>query len=362
MIIKVSNKKQLNKFIFLVKDLYKDNQHFVCPIFSALKKELNHEVLKTNNYTALLCYQNSTLCGRIMYTTDVSKHKGKTVGYFSFFDCIDNIDVAKELFEYMENDLKGKVGYIEGTFSPYDPDTRRGILVKGFDQPHTMLTSYNYEYYNTLLEGCGYQKAFDTYSVKCPLDTNQLSRLERIANISHNRYRIKIDNLNKKNIEQDILDVHKIFEEATTEINYQEAPSIDTIKGFLKSFSFFIEPSLIKIAREIETNEPVGFCLTLLDINQIFKKTKGKLNIFTFFKLKKKITQARGMLQYVIPKYQTKGVFAHLFYEGQKSLKKLGITYFEGGTILEENKASWLPLVNMGGEISKIYRIYGKEI
>ena len=77
------------------------------------------------------------------------------------------------------------------------------------------------------------------------------------------------------------VDVHNIFSNATNEINYQDPPSIDTIKSFLKSFSFFIEPELIKIARENTTNKPVGFSLTLPDANQIFKKTKGKINMNT---------------------------------------------------------------------------------
>ncbi len=362
MIVKVLDKSQLKKFIYYPKDLYKDSKYFVCPIFSALLKELTHEVLNTNKYTALLCYNDNKLVGRLMYTIDVSKQKGKDIGYFSFFDCVNNIDVAKELFNCMEEDLKGKVDYIEGTFSPYEPDTRRGILVKGFNEPHTMLTSYNYEYYPLLIEKMGYTKAYDTYTLKVDVNTDRLEKIERIANISKTRYGIRIDNLNKKKIDKDIEDVHKIFMEATTEINYQEAPSIETIKGFLNSFSFFIEPTLIKIAREKDTNRPVGFCLVLPDANQIFDKTKGKIKPLTFLRLKKKITRARGMLQYVIPEYQTKGTLAQLFWEIKKSVTKLHINYFEGGTILEENPSSWQPFVNMGGEISKIYRLYGKEI
>ncbi len=362
MIIKVSDYKNLKKFVYFPKTLYSSSKEFTPPIYSSVLKELKERVLKAKDYTALLYIKDGKALGRILYTVNTSKQLNKQIGYFSYFDFVNDKNVVKSLSNFMINELKGKVDYVEGSFCPYDPDTRRGVLVKGFNEPHTFLTSYNFTYYQTLLEECGFIKAYDTYTVKILDWEDAFLKSKRIAELVNKRYKIKVDNLNFKNIDRDLKDVHLILNEATNELIYQDAPSMELIESFVKSLKFFIEPKLVKIAREQETDTPIGFSLTIKDVNEILKKTNGKINLFKFLSMKNKVKRCRGMLQYVIPKYQNKGVIASLFYETGKTMKELNLEYFEGGTIMETNPNSWQPFVNMGGEISKIYRIYGKEV
>jgi len=362
MIKKVADKYDVISFVNFIKDLYRNDEHFVFPILSTLKKELVREILIKKLYTGLLCIKNNKITGRILYTISDSKQKHKKIGYFSFFDCIDDYKSAKELFSAMEDDLKGKVDYVEGTFAPYDPDTRRGVLVKGFEEPHTFLTSYNYPYYGDFLEKAGFVKAYDTFTLKIPLFGKNEEAIKLLAERAQKNQNLRIDNLDIKNIDRDINDIHEILKIATFELNYQDAPSIELIKKVVKNLKFFLEPKLVKILRENDTNRPLGFCLVLLDFNQIFQKTKGKINVFRLFWGKKRITRARGILQYLIPEYQGTGAFTLVFWEIYQTLKELGIDYFEGGTIMEDNKKSVGSLLKTGGEISKIYRLYGKEI
>ena len=175
------------------------------------------------------------------------------------------------------------------------------------------------------------------------------------------RFDIKVDSLDYSRFDRDVADVAKIFASATTEINYREAPSVETIGRLAKKMRLFINPDLIKIARD-KNGEPIGFCMCLPDFNQLIRKTGGKLKPLTFIFGKKKITAARGMLQYVIPEYQGKGIIGVLFEEIYRSFEKYGITEFEGGTIMEDNKKSIGVLEKFGGKITKVYRLYKKEL
>lgn len=284
------------------------------------------------------------------------------IGYFSYLDFIDDFSVVEELFTAMEQQLASKVSYIEGTFTPYDPDTRRGVLIKGFEEPHTILTSYNHPYYQEHLERYGFTKAFDTFTLKIPLSEKGYQTAKLLGERLLKTYDVRVDNLDKSNLERDIADVHIILKCATFELNYQEAPSIEMIRKVFNSIKLIIEPKLIKILRENGTNRPLGFCLVLPDYNEIFKKTKGKINIFDFIFDRKKIKGARGILQYLIPEYQGSGLWALVFSKVFETLKELGMNYFEGGTILEDNKKSVGSLMKTCAEITKIYRLYGKEI
>lgn len=363
MIKTVTTKAELQQFIYFIKTLYKDDPHVVYPLFFALKKELKEEVLVKQTYTALLCLQDDAIVGRILYTTDESKKQGKTIGYFSFFDVINDANVAKELLDYMEQDLLARgIDYVEGTFSPYDPDTRRGVLVKGFDSDPVIFTSYNYAYYPTLLETAGYSKAIDTVLLNAFASDKAIKRLNTASKYFLRSHDVRVDSLNFKNLDQDMADVHTVLVEATNEIIYQDAPSMDLIEQAARQMKMFINPNLIRIARENGTNRPIGFCLVLPDFNQVFKQTDGRLRPLKLLFGKRHITKARGMMQYITPDYQNTGLIGHMFKVIADEFERIGITEFEAGTMMEDNPKPINAFKKFGGEIIKVYRLYGKDL
>lgn len=363
MIKKVDTKKDLFRFIHFVEQLYKGETHYIFPLFHLLKKELTKEVLDKKNYTALMSLDGKKLNGRLLYTFDYSKHKQDKIGYFSFFDSIYDIAVVKELFDFMEEDMRNNgITYSEGTYTPYDPDTRRGVLVTGFDIDPTLFTAYNYEYYGSLLEQYGYEKVYDTHSLGIVMTSKTIQLTSSLNTNFQNRHDVRVDSLNLKNLNRDIDDIHKVLEIASTEINYQDPPSINVVRDVAKNMKMFIEPEYIKIARENATSEPVGFCLVLPDYNQVFKKTKGRIRPLTFLLEKRKITKARGLMQYVIPKYQNTGLIGSMYHSIYKHFDNNGITDFEAGTMMEDNLKALNSFNKFGGKIIKTYRIYGKEI
>lgn len=363
MIKEVQTKAELKQFIYFIKTLYKDDPHVVYPLFFALTKELKEEVLVKKEYKALLCYRKNDIVGRVLYTTDESKKQGKEIGYFSFFDTIEDQDIATELLDYMEQDLLSRgIDYVEGTFSPYDPDTRRGVLVKGFDSSPVIFCSYNYPYYATLLEGSGYSKAIDTVLLNALSGAKSEKRLNTVSKYFSRGHDVRVDSLNFKDLDKDLKDVHQILIEATNEIIYQDAPSMDMVENAARQLKMFLNPDFILIARENETNRPIGFVLVVPDFNQLFKKTKGRLRPLRFLLGKKHITKARGMMQYIVPDYQNTGLIGHLFKAIYDAFQEHGITEFEAGTMMEDNPKPINAFKKFGGEIIKVYRLYGKEL
>ena len=80
---------------------------------------------------------------------------------FSRFDCIDDQEVAKALFEAVEAWAKEK-GMTElcGPLGYSDLD-REGLLVEGFEENSTFEEQYNYPYYGKLIENEGFEKDVD---------------------------------------------------------------------------------------------------------------------------------------------------------------------------------------------------------
>lgn len=364
MILTVETKHDLKRFIYFAKDLYFDDPHYIYPLFSILFKELKHEVLETSNYTSILSLDaNDKIQGRLLYRMEHNPKTDQMICYWSYFDVIDSNEVTTELFSYMENDMKSHhVFYSEGSFIPYDPDNRRGILVQGFDEDPVIFTSYNKPYIPQLLENYGFTKSRDTYSLHTEDSKTGAKRLESFSKFFERKYSIDIDYINFKAIDSEIRDIHEILTDADHDIIYQDVPSIDLINSVAENLRMFLDKRIILIAREHETRKPVGFFFCLLDYNQVFKKMKGKIRPLKMLLGKRKITKVRGMMQYVIPQYQKTGLIGYIYNRIYQEFMNMGITDFEAGTIMESNKDALTTFSMFGGTIGKIYRIYGKEV
>lgn len=359
----VTKRRALKRFIHFTADLYRSDPFYVQPFFNFLEKELGELVLKHKTYIALLSMDGEVVRGRLLYTFDSSKDQLRPTAYFSFFDAIDDELVAKELFSSMEDDMrKNGIVYAEGTFAPYDPDTRRGILIDGFGLDPVIFASYNYPYYGRLIESAGYTKAYDTFSLKVNVDAQSEKTLKTISQLVARRHDIRIDPIDFHYIDRDINDIHTVFKNATSERNYQDAPSIELIANVAKNMRFFLDPLLVRIARENVTNEPVGFALAILDYNQLFRQTKGKFRPLWLLLNKRRITRVRGMLQYVVPKYQGSGLIGAIYAKIYEQFASLGITALEAGTMMEANLKPMTAFNKLGGVVEKTYRIYGKEL
>jgi GNAT superfamily N-acetyltransferase len=279
------------------------------------------------------------------------------------FEVIDDLSITKALFDYVYKDMTDHhVKYLEGTFTPYDPDTRRGILIQGFEEDPALLTSYNFDYYQKHLETMGLEKVFDTLLLDGGhIDQKNLKLLNRLYTYTIKHQKIKIDYIDTKQIDKEIDDIAKIMSESDNEIIYQDSPSKAMLYEAFNQMKHFINPDFVTIARELETNRPIGFAFVLPDYNQVIKKTKGNILLFPFVN-KKKIDKAIGKLQYVIPAYQKKGIMAAMYYKVIDQLLKHNIKSIDMGTMMEENYQAFHHFKRFGGHIKKVFRIYGKDI
>jgi len=360
---KIETIKDLNLFFTFSKNLYKENPHYIPPMYMVIKKELKKLLFIEKTYQALLAINHGQVVGRILFTYDLSKHKNMKICYFSMFESIDDINVSTSLFDYIYNDMKNNsVTYLEGTFTPYDPDTRRGILIKGFAEDPALFTSYNPAYYQKHFESLGFDKAFDTLLLDGGnIDEKNFKLLKRLYDFTVKGQKIRIDYIDIKQIDQEIDDIFEVMSASETDVIYQDSPTKDMLYQAFVQMKSFINPKFITIAREIETNRPIGFAFVLPDYNQIIKKTKGHVLLFPFIN-KKKINKAIGKLQYVIPKYQKKGIMAAMYFKVIDQLFKQNIKSIDMGTMMEDNYQAFHHFKRFGGHIKKVFRIYGKDI
>lgn len=366
---KVETQKDLMTFIKLPWKIYKNDPNWVPPLLMDRKHILDKKgnpFFQHAKADYFLAEKNGELVGRIAaIKNDLHNevHKDKR-GFFGFFECINDQEVANSLLDTAKKWLKDEgLNEMMGPASPSSND-EWGSLVDGFDDSPRILMPYNPAYYNTLFENYGLKKAKDLVAYKLEHDkVLSTGKIKRVAEIAAKRAGLKISSLNMKDFKGELDKVKLVYNQAWAP-NWGFVPLTDAeIDAMAKDLKMLAEPYIVLFG-EIE-GKVVGFSLVLLDYNQIFKSMNGKLLPFNFLKLytqKKKMTWCRIITLGLIPEYQKKGLDAVFYYEIVTRAHDIGIDLGEASWILEDNEMMNRGAEAMSGELYKRYRVWNLNI
>ncbi|RKX69277.1 N-acetyltransferase [candidate division TA06 bacterium] len=238
-----------------------------------------------------------------------------------------------------------------------------GLLIKGFNMPPMVMMTYNPQYYESFIEKYGFKKAKDLYAYYIDLHEKMPERFERLMKRVKERKRFILRKINPKKIEQEIATIFHVYNQAW-QYNWGFVPmDEDEFHHTANELKKIADFDLLFIV-EID-NKPVGFSLSLPDINQALIKANGRLFPFGWLKLLlafKKIDRVRTITLGIVKKYKDLGIDLALYYETIKNAIKKGCGRGEASWILEDNMKMRRPLERMGADIYKIYRIYDKKL
>jgi ribosomal protein S18 acetylase RimI-like enzyme len=121
-----------------------------------------------------------------------------------------------------------------------------------------------------------------------------------------------------------------------------------------------IDPSIVLIASD-RAGRPIGFAITLPDINVLLRGLSGRLLPFGWLTL---ITGIRKLRQYrmwaigVVPEYQRRAVDALLYRTTYEALYPRGGVRLEANYVLEDNAPMVNAMRNLGLTQIRRYRVY----
>ena len=365
----VNNIKLFEDFYKVSWNVYKNNKYWVPPFLNEMKSFFNKKELF---WTHALCklfiaYKNNIPVGRITAFVDYEyiKTNNKKVGFFGFFECVNDSEIALSLLNEAEKWLKGKkLNYLIGPVNGR-VDIGVGFLIKGYNSTPYLMANYSLDYYNNFVEEFGMKKLKDLVSYNIKL--NKRISEQKIIDTA-NKYEkmgIKIRKYNrflhKKEMEWWIDLLMNEFKDhwGYTSISYEEVKSRFGIKQLI----WIVDPPLFLVAEK--DNKPIGFRWSLPDYNLLFKEFGGKLGALHFLHTitnRKKIKRGRFIIMGIKKEFRGKGIGTCLNYKTILEMKKRGYLSAEYGWIDENNIASRKAGEKIGGELNKIYRVYEKNI
>ncbi len=298
--------------------------------------------------------------GRIVATVN-NRHNEfhkENIGFFGFFECVEDQEIANALFDKAVEYLRNmKVDLVRGPANLTSNDDW-GLLLNAFDAPPMVMMPYNPPYYRELIENYGFKKVMDLYAYW--QNTDDVSdKAGRVAEKIKSRSKVSFRKINIKDWDNEVKRIRRIYNEAWS-LNWGFVPMTESEFNHLaKDLKMILDPDFIIIAED--GDRPVGFSLTLPDVNQALKKINGKLLPFGIIRLLynlKKIKTVRVITMGLIPEYHKKGLDSVLYFETLKAGKRKGIIGGELSWVLETNEMMNRIAQSLGARIYKTYRLY----
>lgn len=344
---KVQTKRERKDFLNFPLKLYKACPYFVPPLYMDEKKIFSKSYFynETSESVFFNAYDGGKMVGRIsgiLQKASNEKWKQKRVR-FTRFDCIDDDNVAKALFDALEKWAKEKG--MEELVGPlgYSDFEREGLLIEGFDQLSTFEEQYNYAYYQKLIENRGFAKEVDWLESKLYAPKEIDPRIQRIVSIIMKREGLRV--LHFDNIDQ-ILDNYadQFFElvDQTYDKLYGTVPFIPAQrKDLITGFKLLLSPYYIRLIVDKE-DKLAAFGLCFPSISKAIQKSMGHLTLpclFRILKAKKNPEIIDLGLIGVVDKYRNSGVSWAILLEIMKMLKDGKVQHCETNLNLEDNLA-----------------------
>lgn len=368
--IDLQNGAEKKLFVNFDREIYKDNPHWVQPLRMDVNGRLDvkkHPFYNNAKIQCFMAYLHGKPVGRIaaIQNNQFNQFHNCKTGFWGFFECINNQDVANALFN------EAKVWLIERGLEtmqgPVNPSTNyeSGLLVEGFDDPPKIMMTYNPEYYVSLVEGFGLKKAMGLLAYRFEKDeVLKNEKFLRVKDIARDRSKVSVRPINLKNLKHEVEIIKKIYNKSW-ENNWGFAPMSDEeINLMADELKMAVDPGFFPFLVN-EKGEEVGMALALHDFNYIFKSFNGNLFPFNFIKLftkKKEIKWMRVVLLGILPEWRNKGLDSLLYYELIKTGMERGLLHAEASWILEDNPAMNRGIAVVNGKVYKRYNIYEMNI
>lgn len=314
-----------------------------------------------------IAYKNGKPCGRIAAIIDrlYIKEENETIGFFGFFEVIEDYDIASALLNTAKKWLKEKGmkkmrGPIDGRV-----DVRCGLLLSSFGEQPFIFASYNPEYYVNFVEKYGMKKCRDQIvyylDLSPPIPQYLKDAAENVEKLG-----IKIRGFNRLRANSEIeWWVPLMMKTFSFHWGYINVPEEEVKTRFgVKQIRWVADPGLFLVAEDTEGN-PIAFKWTTPDFNQVIKQFNGHIGLLgylNFFLLKRKINRGRLNFVGIEKKWQGKSIGSAMNYYTLLEMKKRGYSGAECGWIDEKNVASLRTIEKTGAKYQKRYRVYDIKI
>ncbi len=369
----VATSRDLNRFLQVPWGIYGDDPQWVPPLLLDQKEFLNarkHPFYLHGAAEKFIALRDGVPRGRVLVSDDprYNAEHASNLGCFGMFESADDPEMAQALIEAASGWLKARGR--TSIMGPIDYSTNYtcGLQVEGFHSPPRVMDNHNRTYYGPLLESCGLTKAKDMFCWWFNDPKDMVAMWKERADRIIKRGKIAVRAFNERDFNAEVQRCNMVYN-TSMEKNWGfvslTGAEFRYMAGRLRELA---DPKMVLLA-EVD-GQPVGFSITLPDINEAVRPLNGRLfpyylpiNLIRFLWRKRRIRTARVMVLDVLEKYRRRGIAEMLILATLDHGKnKLHYTGAELGWTLEDNHLVNRTIEAVGAKRHKVHRIYEKGI
>ncbi len=356
-------------FIQFPYDLYRDTDVWVPPLRIDAAKLINpkkNAFFEHGDMQLFLARDNAgRVIGRIAAIKNGMhlKKYDDGVGFFGFYDVVEDAAVSKALFDTAADWLRGQgLRAMRGPTNPSMNDVA-GLLVDGFDKQPAILMPYNHSWFEGFLLEYGFERKMTMWAYYAHTKFFNKEKMARGIALLKRRYpTLAIRQLKMDRFEEEARLILDIYNDAWSD-NWGHVPMTDAEFAQLASDMKQIIDERVVVFAEIE-GEAVGFAVLLPDLNYAFKTIpngrllpSGLLKLLTIAK-SGVIRETRLPLMGVRKAHQGKAIDTLLVHEIVVKSLEVGILAAEMSWVLDSNRVLINSLESMGGVVEKEYAMF----
>jgi hypothetical protein len=293
-----------------------------------------------------------------------NRHHQDRVGFFGFFDAIDDPEAAAGLFEAAESWLRGRG--LTASRGPMSPSMNHecGLLVDGFDAPAVMMTAWNPPYQGRLVEAAGYSKVQDLIGSYMSAQVELPERFVRLGLRTQARTSVTFREIDTRVLEKEARGVYDLYCDAWAGNWGFVPPSWEDFWHTAKDLKSVLATRYSFVAEV--GGEVVGFWMVAKDVNRVLRRIpSGRLwpwNVVRLLLGIPRVTNHRVVLLGLRRSYRNRGLLPLFAYEAVRRGRAGGEEGAEASWILDDNEALVGPLSAVGYQPYKRWRIYQKAL
>jgi hypothetical protein len=304
-------------FLLLPLDIYKGNPTWVRPLDKDIQKVFDpkqNRFFSHGQCTRWILWneEKTKVIGRVAAFINERTAKSDKVGGLGFFECIEDKNAAFILFDTCKAWLLEKgMEAMDGPINFGEKSEWWGLLVEGFDRSPLYQMNYNPPYYRAFFEEYGFQLYFNQYNYGLVVRQPRPEKYVKLWPSYKNNPDYLFTNAKKRNMEKYAEDFRTVYNKSWGKhAGFKQMSEAQSLK-VMKSIKPIMVEELLQFA--YHKGEPIGFYLSIPELNQYFKYVNGNLNwwgmlVTWVLKTFKRNQKFMSIVYGVVPEFQGKGI------------------------------------------------------
>ena len=371
---RVASRGDLRRFIGFPYRMYDARRHpnWVPPLRLAVSDALDERKNPFYREAAralFLAERGGEVVGRIAAIENRTHNRfhEDRVGFWGFFECVDDQAVADALFAAAEGWLAERgLTVMRGPMTP-STNYECGLLVDGFEHRPTFMTAWNPPYYDALCTRAGFAKAKDLLAFWFDGETTGYALPEFVARQAERALAggpLTFRDMDPGRFDEEVAGLWATYNDVW-ERNWGFVPmSRAEFVHMAKDMKSLLDPRFAFVAEV--GGEAVGFMLALPDYNEVLVRNRsgrilplgGPLMLWG----KRRIRNMRVMALGVRRAARSRSILALFTHEIMRRGKLYGKNGAEASWLLEDNQLIVKPMRAMGARERMRWRVYDRPV